>query len=88
MLYFNAELHQLTRTFLNLLILQLGTEQIFRPSMDPKVHFRVHKILPLNHNLNRLNQVLTYRIFFKIFFDVILPCMYLVSYKIKLLMHL
>jgi len=60
LLYYNAEHYQLTCTFLNLLILTLGTVQILRPCMHSEVHFRVHKILPMNHILNHLNQVHNY----------------------------
>ena len=76
LLYFNADQHQVICTFLNLLILQLGTLQILRPCMDSDIHFCVHKILPLNHILNHLNQVHPYfSSLFKICFHFLLPSM-------------
>ena len=78
----------MTCTFLNLLILQLGTLQISRPFMDSEVHIRVQKVLSLNHILNRLNHVRTNTFCLQYSCRFFLPCMYLVSYKLKFLIHL
>ena len=88
LLYYNAEHYQLTCTFLNLLILPLGTVQILRPCMHSEVHSFFTKYCHWTIFWTIWIRSAPTHFVFKISFDVNLPCMYLVSYKLTLLMHL